>query len=107
MDLETVMVPVLVIVTSAAAWLVGTRRLGLPRRGFLTAGARLLEVVGLLMMFLALNLGLGGTAILAWRELTGRFVSLYLLNDITLGVFALAQALIFHWWWLGGGKQAE
>jgi hypothetical protein len=107
MDLETMAVPALVIVTSAAAWLVGTRALGLPRGGFLAAGARVLEVIGLLMMFLALNLGLGATAILAWRGITGRFVSLYILNDATLGVFALVQALVFHWWWLRGGKRTE
>ena len=64
----------------------------------------MLEAVGFLMVFLALNLGLGGIAILAWRGITGRFASLYLLNDATLGVFSLIQALIFHWWWQGGRK---
>ncbi len=107
MDLETLVVPALVIITSGGAWLVGTHRLGLSPRGFLTAGARVLEVIGLLMVFLALNLGLGGAAILAWRGITGRFVSLYILNDATIGVFALVQALLFHWWWLGGRKRTE
>jgi len=97
--LETLVVPALVLVTSGGVWLVGTRRLGLPRAGLLPAGARMLEAIGLLMVFLALNLGLGGIAILAWRGITGRFASLYLLNDATLGVFSLIQALIFHWWW--------
>ena len=104
MYLETLVVPALVLVTSGGVWLVGTRRLGLPRAGLLPAGARMLEAMGLLMVFLALNLGLGGIAILAWRGITGRFASLYLLNDATLGVFALVQALIFHWWWQGGRK---
>lgn len=104
MYLETLVVPVLVIVTSGGVWLVGTRRLGLPRAGLLPAGARMLEAVGFLMVFLALNLGLGGIAILAWRGITGRFASLYLLNDATLGVFSLIQALVFHWWWQGGRK---
>ena len=99
MYLETLVVPALVLVTSGGVWLVGTRRLGLPRAGLLPAGARMLEAIGLLMVFLALNLGLGGIAILAWRGITGRFASLYLLNDATLGVFSLIQALIFHWWW--------
>jgi hypothetical protein len=102
--LETLVVPALVLVTSGGVWLVGTRRLGLPRAGILPAGARMLEAVGFLMVFLALNLGLGGIAILAWRGITGRFASLYLLNDATLGVFSLIQALIFHWWWQGGRK---
>ena len=104
MYLETLVVPALVLVTSGGVWLVGTRRLGLPRAGILPAGARMLEAVGFLMVFLALNLGLGGIAILAWRGITGRFASLYLLNDATLGVFSLIQALIFHWWWQGGRK---
>jgi hypothetical protein len=102
--LETLVVPALVLVTSGGVWLVGTRRLGLPRAGLLPAGARMLEAVGFLMVFLALNLGLGGIAILAWRGITGRFASLYLLNDATLGVFSLIQALVFHWWWQGGRK---
>jgi len=59
------------------------------------------------MLFLALNLGLGGLAVLAWRGLSGRFVSLYILNDATLGVLSLVQALIFHWWWLGGPRRTE
>ena len=101
------MVPALVVLTSAGAWLLCTRRLGLPRAGLLTAGARMLEAVGLLMVFLALNLGLGGIAILAWRGITGHFVSLYVLNDATLGVFSLVQAVIVHWWWQGGRKRAE
>ena len=104
MYLETLVVPALVLVTSGGVWLVGTRRLGLPRAGLLPAGARMLEAVGFLMVFLALNLGLGGIAILAWRGITGRFASLYLLNDATLGVFSLIQALVFHWWWQGGRK---
>lgn len=104
MYLETLVVPALVIVTSGGVWLVGTRRLGLPRAGLLPAGARMLEAVGFLMVFLALNLGLGGIAILAWRGITGRFASLYLLNDATLGVFSLVQAVIFHWWWQAGRK---
>lgn len=107
MDLETLVVPALVLVTSGGAWLVGTRWLGLPRAGLLTAGARMLEAIGLLMLFLALNLGLGGLAILAWRGLSGRFVSLYLLNDATLGVLSLVQALIFHWWWQAGPRRTE
>ena len=107
MYLETFVVPALVAVTSMGVWLVGTRRLGLPGAGLFPAGGRMLEAIGLLLVFLALNLGLGATAILAWRGITGRFVSLYLLNDATLGVFALVQALVFHWWWLRGRKRTE
>ena len=104
MDLDTLVVPALVIVTTGVAWLVGTRRLGLPGAGLAPAGGRMLEAIGLLLIFLALNLGVGATVILAWRSVTGHFVSLYILNDATLGVFALVQALVFHWWWLRGRR---
>jgi hypothetical protein len=106
-DRETLVVPALVAVTSLGIWLVATRWLGLPRARLLAAAGRMLEAIGLLMVFLALNLGLGGIIILVGRGITGRFVSLYLLNDATLGVFSLVQALIFHWWWQRRGKRAK
>jgi hypothetical protein len=106
-DFETFVGPTLVAVTSLGAWLVGTRRLGLPGAGLAPAGARMLEAIGLLLVFLALNLVVGTTVILAWRSVTGHFVSLYILNDATLGVFALVQALVFHWWWLRGRRGTE
>ena len=101
------MVPALVAVTSLGAWLVGTRRLGLPGAGLVPAGARMLEAIGLLLVFLLLNLAVGATVVLVWRGFTGRFVSLYILNDTTLGAFALVQALVFHWWWLRGRGRTE
>jgi hypothetical protein len=106
-DLDTLVVPALVIVTSGGAWLVGTRGLGLPPARLLTAGGRMLEAVGLLTIFLALNLGLGAIAILAWRGISGQFVSLYILNDATLGVLSLVQAVTFHWWWQGGRTRTK
>ena len=94
--------------TSGGAWLVCTRWLGLPRAGLLTAGARMLEAIGLLHGIPRVSTcGLGGIAILAWRGLSGRFVSLYILNDATIGVFSLVQAVIVHWWWQGGRRRTE
>jgi hypothetical protein len=99
MDLEQIALPVLVAATSLGAYLIGTRGLGLSRGGLRRAGARALETIGLLTVFAATNLGLGVAVILAWRGLTGEFLSLYLLNDAVLGILSLLQALIFQWWW--------
>jgi hypothetical protein len=99
MDLEQIVLPALVAATSLGAYLIGTRGLGLPPGGLRRAGARALETIGLLIVFAAANLGLGVAVILAWRGLTGEFLSLYLLNDAVLGILSLLQALIFQWWW--------
>jgi hypothetical protein len=98
-DLEQIVLPALVAATSLAAFLIGTRRLGLPRGGLRRASARALEAIGLIFVFAAANLGLGVAVILGWRALTGEFLSLYLLNDAALGLLSLVQALVFQWWW--------
>jgi len=98
-ELEQIFLPALVAATSLAAYFVGARRLRLPRAGLGRAFARALETLGLLMLFGALNAGVGIAVVLAWRGITGEFLSFYLLNDAVLGVFSLLQALIFQWWW--------
>ena len=101
MDLEQIVLPALVAITSLGAFLVGTLRLGLAPAGLRQAGVRTLEMVGLLIVFSVLNLALGVAGVLAWRGLTGEFVSLYVLNDAVLGLLSLLQAVVFHWWWAG------
>lgn len=101
MDLEQILLPALVAITSLGALVFGTRRLGLRPGSLRRAGGRALETVGLLIVFTTLNLAFGVAGILAWRGMTGEFVSLYVLNDAVLGLMSLLQALIFHWWWLG------
>ncbi len=104
MDLEPVVLPALVAITSLGALLVGIRRLGLAPAGLQQAGVRALETMGLLLVFTGLNLALGIAGILAWRGITGEFVSLYVLNDAVLGLLSLVQAVIFHWWWAAGRR---
>ncbi len=89
----------LVACTSIVAFLVGARGLGLPRRGLRVAAGRMLECVGLTLVFFAANLVLAMLAILAARRLTRGFVSLYLANDLVLLGLSLLQALVFAWWW--------
>lgn len=91
----------LVAVTSAAACLIGRRRLRLPRAGLVSATARTLECLGLAMVFLAANLAVGLALILPIRALSGRHVSVYLLNDATIAILSVLQGLVFRWWWSG------
>jgi hypothetical protein len=89
----------LVACTSLAAYVIGARGLGLSRRGLRVAVGRMLECVGLTLVFFAANLALAMLLILAARRLTRGFVSLYLANDLALAGLSLLQALIFAWWW--------
>jgi hypothetical protein len=88
-------------VTALGAYLVGARRLGLPAAGLATAILRTLECVGLSLLFLLANLLIGVILVLALRFFTGRFVSMYVLNDVAIGVLAVLEAVIFRWWWRG------
>jgi len=102
--MENLSIPLLVLMvglTSLAAFLVGTRRLGLTAGRLRRAGARTLDCVGLGLVFLLANLLIGAAAILGLRALTGAFVSLYFLNDATLAVLSGLQALVFQWWRAG------
>ena len=101
MDPQELLLPSLVVATSLGAYLVGTWLLRLPRGGLRRAAARALETLGLLMLFGAVNVGLGIAFVLAYRGITGQFLSFYLLNDAVLGILSLVQALIFQWWWAG------
>ena len=49
-------------------------------------------------MFLTGNLAAGMALILGLRALTGQFISIYWLNDITLLALSIAQALVFRSW---------
>ena len=84
-------------VTSLGAYLVGARR-GWPRARLGWALGRALDCVGLGLVFLALNLLVGGALVLALRAATGRFVSLYVLNDGTILLLSLLQGMIAQWW---------
>jgi hypothetical protein len=90
---------VLVGATSLLAYLTGTRRLGLSGHSLRLALARMLECVGVMVVFFAANLGLGMILILSFRTLTPGFAPLYLANDISLLVFSFLQSLTFTLWW--------
>ena len=64
----------------------------------LQAGARALDCAGLTVVFLVANVTLGVAVILGLRAVTGQFVSVYLINDASLAVLSIAQAVFFRWW---------
>ena len=92
------LIPVLVGVTSVAAYLVGAKGFGWSHGCILKAVRRMLECLGITLIFLGVNLGAAVIVILATRALTREFVSLYLAADGTLLVLSLIQALIFQGW---------
>lgn len=94
----------LVGVTSLAACLIGARGLRLPGRALGVAAGRMLECVGLTLLFFGANLGVGVLAVLAARALTRGFVSLYLADDLILLPLSLLQALVFAWWRTASGR---
>jgi len=96
--MQVVFILALIAVTSVAAYLVGRRRLGLAPGGLPSAAARLLECLGLAVVFLLGNQALGVAVIVATRAATGGFVSLYLVDDVSLVVLSVCQALLFAWW---------
>jgi hypothetical protein len=58
----------------------------------------MLECSGLAVIFLVANLAAGSALILGLRALTGQFISIYWLNDISLLVLSVIQAIAFHCW---------
>jgi hypothetical protein len=90
---------VLVGLTSLAAWLLGARRRKLSRPGLGAAARATLETVGLGVLFLAGNLALAVLAVVLARALTGRFVSIYAIDDLALVAVSFLQAVCFRWWW--------
>jgi hypothetical protein len=95
---DELLLPLLVLVTSAGAYLIGARVLGLPGRGLGQAVRRTFEMAGLTVVFLIVNLALGLAFILATRALSLPFVSVYILNDVTLIALSALQGVIFGWW---------
>jgi hypothetical protein len=89
---------ILVGVTSLAAYLLGIRTLRLSPARLPRAAARAMECLGLTVLFAVANLVLGAGLLLGLRAATGRFVSVYVLNDVALTVLSFVQALLLQWW---------
>ncbi|HSB70896.1 MAG TPA: hypothetical protein VLH58_03910 [Candidatus Methylomirabilis sp.] len=101
--MEQAFVLALVGLTSLAAFLLGARGLGLSWNGLGAAVGRMLECVGLALVFFVTNLAAGMTVVLLGRLVTRGFLPLYLANDVSLVALSLLQALTFQWWRERGG----
>jgi hypothetical protein len=94
----SIVIVFMVGLTSLAAYRLGTRVLELPASRLRAAGRRVLEGLGLVLIFFTANVAIWLGAILATRALTGWFVSAYLFNDVTVGILSLLQGLMFLLW---------
>jgi hypothetical protein len=97
--MEEMFLPLLVVLTSVGACVVGSLVFGLSLRGLAPAMRQTLELVGLTVIFLVANLSLGLAVVLGARALSMPFISVYILNDASLIVLSAVQATIVAWWW--------
>ena len=88
----------MVVLTSVVAYFLATRTLRLEPRSLRSAITEALELLGLSIIFLIANLAAGISLILGARALSGRFLSVYWVNDSTLGLMSFFQAIVFHCW---------
>lgn len=104
MVLEQLFLLALVAVTSVAACAVGIAGLGLRPARLWEAGRFALQLVGMSTLFFVGNLAIGLVCVLAVRGATGTFVSVYLLNDLTLAVLSAVQGVCFECWRTSGDR---
>jgi hypothetical protein len=95
--LEVVQLVVVVVATTAAWYLLGRRGLRLDAARLRPAVGRLLEWVGLTVLFYVADVALGMALTLLLRT-TGAFVSMYGNTDVTLLVLAALQAYVLRAW---------
>jgi uncharacterized membrane protein len=96
--MSSVTLVLIVGLTSLGAYLAATRFFGLRRAELRGAVMETLECLGLVVIFFLANFAVGTALILGLRALTGRFISVYIVNDATLAILSLLQALVFHRW---------
>ena len=92
------LVALVVVLTSLAAAALGVRLLGLPARALPRAGAAVVDVLGLAVVFFVANAALAIVVLLAERHLGGRLVSLHAVDDVALYVASGLQAIACHAW---------
>jgi hypothetical protein len=83
--------------TSVAMVLIA-RRAGPGHRGLGDALRLVLELAGISTLFLVANLALGVAIVLAIRTLSAFFVSIYMLNDLSLVALSFLQGAVFFCW---------
>jgi hypothetical protein len=97
--MAAILILLLMCITSIGAYLLGARWLRLPLADLPTAVGHAMECVGLCVVFLVINVAIGVTLVLVGRGLSGQFVSVYFVNDVTLVLISGLQGLLFWSWW--------
>jgi hypothetical protein len=87
-----------VVITSLGGYLVAVRWRGRSPATLPVALGRLLECLGAVAVFAAINLAVGAAVILGVRMFTARFVSLYLLDDVVWIIVSLVQGIAWSLW---------
>ena len=85
-------------VTTSLAAIRIARRAGPGHRGLADAVWLVLELAGISTLFLVANLALGVAIVLAIRTLSSFFVSIYVLNDLSLVALSFLQGAVFFCW---------
>lgn len=98
MSLRDLLLLAVVVATSAAAIALGLRRFHRSRAGLRAAAGATLACIGAATLFAAANLALGTVLVLATRLVSGRFVSIYLVDDPTWLAVSLLQGITWSFW---------
>lgn len=98
MSLRDVLLLAVVLATSGAAVALGVRRLHRSTAGLRAALRATLACIGAAAVFAAANLALGTALVLGARIVTGRFVSIYLIDDPTWLAVSLLQGIAWSLW---------
>jgi len=101
---------ILVGLSSGVAYLIGVNAQGRSPAALRAAMGKMLECLGVTVVFFGINLAAGMVIALMGRLVTRQFVSLYLANDISLLVLSFLQGLVFQCWRdlsAGGGARAH
>ena len=96
--MEPAFILMIVSLTSLALFIFGVNGLHLTRAGLGLVLRNVCESIGLTLVLFLVNLAVGILAILGWRSLTGRFVSIYLASDTSVLILSWFQALAFQAW---------
>ncbi len=96
--MEATFIAALAGLTSIAAYYFGAKVLRLSSLSLGAAIGKMLESIGMVLVFLAVNLTTAVLIVLAVRGLTGMFVSAYVTDDAVWLGLSLIQGLAFQWW---------
>lgn len=101
--MPSVLLLVVAAVTSVTAGL-AMRRSGSPVRGLGAAVRQVLELAGFAALFLLANLALGLAIVLGIRSVSSLFVSVYVLDDVSLVALSVLQGAVFFCWRTAGRR---